>query len=65
MLSLVEGADIAVGGDSNAEERFIEPTILINVKPDDNVMKDEIFGPILPIINVDSAYDAIQFMNAR
>lgn len=56
---------IAVGGNYNAEERFIEPTIIVDVKPEDPVMQEEIFGPILPIINVESAYDAIKFINSR
>ncbi|CAG0923015.1 unnamed protein product, partial [Notodromas monacha] len=34
------------------------------VKPDDPVMQEEIFGPILPIINVDSAKEAMDFINA-
>lgn len=62
---MLKGADIALGGSSNADEKFIEPTILVNVKSDDAVMQDEIFGPILPIVSVDNAYEAIQFINAR
>lgn len=62
---MLKGADIAIGGRSNAEERFIEPTILINVKPTDPVMQDEIFGPILPIVDVENAFDAIQFINSK
>lgn len=62
---MIKGADIALGGGSNADEKYIEPTILINVKPTDPIMQDEIFGPILPIINVENAFDAIQFINNR
>lgn len=61
---MLKGAEIAIGGKSNAEEKYIEPTILINVKPTDPVMQDEIFGPILPIVNVDNAFEAIQFINS-
>lgn len=56
---------VAVGGKYDASERFIEPTILVDVKPDDPIMEEEIFGPILPIYNVENAYDAIKFINAR
>lgn len=62
---MLKGADIALGGFTNADDKYIEPTILVNVKPEDAVMQDEIFGPILPIINVDNAFQAIQFINAR
>lgn len=56
---------IAVGGGFNAEERFIEPTIITDVKANDPVMEEEIFGPILPIMNVENAYEAIKFINSR
>lgn len=56
---------IAVGGQTDASERFISPTILTDVKPTAPVMQEEIFGPILPIINVESAFDAIKFINSR
>ncbi|GFY15181.1 aldehyde dehydrogenase family 3 member B1 [Trichonephila clavipes] len=56
---------IAVGGDYDAKERYIAPTILIDVKETDSVMQDEIFGPILPIITVNSPEEAIEFINKR
>lgn len=65
VLALTKGANIAVGGRSDPEEKFIEPTILIDVKANDPVMQEEIFGPILPIVNVNNAFEAIQFINAR
>ncbi|XP_012528649.2 aldehyde dehydrogenase, dimeric NADP-preferring isoform X3 [Monomorium pharaonis] len=58
-------SQIVVGGDVNPAEKFISPTILVDVKPDDPIMQEEIFGPILPIINVNNAYDAINFINSR
>ncbi|KAM7344320.1 aldehyde dehydrogenase type III isoform 2-T2 [Cochliomyia hominivorax] len=65
LLSLMKHGKIAVGGNHYAAERFIEPTIIVDVKPEDPVMQSEIFGPILPIVNVESAYDAIKFINSR
>lgn len=59
----MRGADIAIGGNTNEQEKFIEPTVLVNVQKTDSVMQEEIFGPILPIITVENAYDAIQFIN--
>lgn len=56
---------MAVGGSSDASERFIEPTILTNVKASDPVMQEEIFGPILPIVRIENAFDAINFINSR
>ena len=47
------------------KERFIELTLLADLSLEDRVMQEEIFGPILPIINVDSASEAIEFINNR
>jgi aldehyde dehydrogenase (NAD+) len=43
----------------------MEPTIVINVKPDDPLMEDEIFGPILPILTVNSPDEAIQYILSK
>ncbi|XP_042870802.1 aldehyde dehydrogenase, dimeric NADP-preferring-like isoform X4 [Penaeus japonicus] len=56
---------VAVGGEVNKEDKWISPTILVDVNPDSKVMTEEIFGPILPIVNVSSAYEAINFINKR
>ena len=41
---------IVVGGDVDFKQRYISPTIIRDVTLEDSVMKDEIFGPILPVI---------------
>nr|XP_012150586.1 PREDICTED: aldehyde dehydrogenase, dimeric NADP-preferring isoform X3 [Megachile rotundata] len=56
---------IAIGGNCDPVEKYISPTILVDVKPTDPIMQDEIFGPILPFIKVNNAYEAIQFINSR
>lgn len=56
---------MALGGDRDPSERYISPTILVDVKPTDPAMQEEIFGPILPIFNVENAYEAINFINSR
>jgi aldehyde dehydrogenase (NAD+) len=55
----------AIGGDRRAGERYIAPTVLRDVAPDSQVMRDEIFGPILPILPVADVDDAIRFVNDR
>lgn len=49
---------IVYGGRTNKEKLFIEPTILMGVPPDAQVMKDEIFGPVLPIISFNNSAEA-------
>ncbi|XP_035788819.1 aldehyde dehydrogenase, dimeric NADP-preferring-like isoform X7 [Anopheles albimanus] len=65
LSALLKGANVAIGGETDLQDRYISPTILVDVKSTDPVMQDEIFGPILPILNVDNAYDAIKFINSR
>ncbi|TVX95996.1 aldehyde dehydrogenase family protein [Mycolicibacterium porcinum] len=43
----------------------IAPTVIIDPSPDDQVMTGEIFGPILPILRVDSEETAVKFVNER
>lgn len=56
---------VFVGGQTDEDKLYIAPTILRNVSPDAPIMKEEIFGPILPILPVDSVESAIQFINER
>lgn len=53
---------IVHGGRMNKEKLFIEPTILENVSLDAPVMKDEIFGPILPVISFKTMEEAKQII---
>lgn len=46
----------------NNEKRYIEPTILIDVDFNDEVMQEEIFGPILPVIAYNDLSDAIRLV---
>ncbi|XP_038117573.1 aldehyde dehydrogenase, dimeric NADP-preferring isoform X2 [Culex quinquefasciatus] len=65
LSAMIKGANVAIGGDTDSQEKYIAPTILVDVSSSDPIMQDEIFGPILPIVNVENAYDAIRFINAR
>ncbi|BBZ11225.1 aldehyde dehydrogenase family protein [Mycobacterium branderi] len=56
---------IAVGGKSDASDLRIQPTVVVDPDPDDALMRNEIFGPILPVISVQSLDEAIQFVNSR
>lgn len=55
---LTEG-EIVYGGKTDRDQLFIEPTIMTHIHPDANMMKDEIFGPILPIITYQSNEEAL------
>ena len=63
--TIAEGARVEAGGDTDAAERYIAPTVLSNVRPDAPVMREEIFGPVLPVLTVRSTDEALAFVNAR
>ncbi|MCX2934337.1 aldehyde dehydrogenase family protein [Mycobacterium sp. CVI_P3] len=56
---------VVTGGGSDRSTLRIEPTVIVNPAADDPVMSDEIFGPILPIISVESPDAAVAFVNGR
>lgn len=55
---------IYYGGETNAETRYIQPTIMQNVTMEDAVMQEEIFGPILPVITYETIEEAICKVNS-
>ncbi|KAL1497377.1 hypothetical protein ABEB36_008358 [Hypothenemus hampei] len=65
ICNLLKDKKIAIGGNVDLENLYISPTILVDINPDDDIMKEEIFGPVLPIVNVRNANEAIKFINAR
>ncbi|MBR2399274.1 MAG: aldehyde dehydrogenase [Alistipes sp.] len=63
--SYLECGRVVAGGAVDAAERYIEPTLLADVDVDSPVMQEEIFGPMLPMIPIDSTDDAIRFITSR
>jgi len=57
--------NIVLGGKADIKDRFLEPTIVDEPSPRSKLMQEEIFGPILPIIGVDSVQEAVKFVNSR
>ncbi len=56
---------VAIGGGSDASKLGIQPTVVVDPDPAEPLMTDEIFGPILPVMTVQSLDDAISFVNSR
>jgi len=57
--------DVVIGGGSDPSKISIQPTVVVDPDPAEPLMTDEIFGPILPIMTVQSLDDAIGFVNSR
>jgi aldehyde dehydrogenase (NAD+) len=59
------GARIAVGGTLEAADRTIHPTMLTDVTPDMQIMQEEIFGPIVPVLTYKNIDDVIDYISGR
>jgi len=57
--------EIVMGGQSDAEDLFIAPTVVVNPAVNEPLMSEEIFGPVLPILTVKNLQEAVDFVNAR
>ncbi|KAI4202350.1 MAG: hypothetical protein LQ348_001522 [Seirophora lacunosa] len=62
MLEETDGRIVA-GGDMDESQRYLEPTVILVDSPNDSLIKDESFGPLLPILPVDDLDTAIRIAN--
>ena len=58
-ISKMITGDVVVGGETDASNKYISPTVIDNVTPDHPAMLEEIFGPIMPVIGFDSIDEVI------
>jgi aldehyde dehydrogenase (NAD+) len=63
LVTYLNNGTIVHGGKHDLHKLYIEPTIMENVSPDAALMKDEIFGPILPIISFENFEEAKAVIN--
>lgn len=62
---LLEGAVIAAGGQTDRGDLYISPTLIEQVDWSDKVMEDEIFGPVLPVLEYHNLDQVIEAVNSR
>jgi aldehyde dehydrogenase (NAD+) len=62
---LLEKGDVHIGGQSDPQDLYIAPTVITNLSWDDPVMQDEIFGPILPVLEFEDLSAVITTINSR
>ena len=65
LVSLLGDGNIVAGGDHDESDLYIAPTLLENTAPESRVMQEEIFGPLLPILEFTDTTEAIRFVNGR
>ncbi|KAF9044755.1 aldehyde dehydrogenase [Hymenopellis radicata] len=56
---------VVMGGKTDESTRGMEPTVLVDIEEDDVLLQEEIFGPILPILEVDNFEDAVSYIRKR
>ena len=65
IMSLIDKDKVVYGGYSERSRLKIEPTVMADVTWDDAVMKEEIFGPVMPILTFKSLKQLIAFINTK
>jgi aldehyde dehydrogenase (NAD+) len=65
VAGLLKDGTPVFGGEVDAAQRYVAPTVLRGVSPDSSIMQEEIFGPVLPVLPVASIDEAIDFVNRR
>jgi aldehyde dehydrogenase (NAD+) len=63
--ALAKGATIAAGGELDASDLTIHPTMLTDVTPQMTILQEEIFAPVLPVMTYDSLEQVIDYIAAR
>ena len=65
LVGLLSSGTAVVGGQSDPAELYIAPTVLVDVSPDSPIMQQEVFGPILPVLEIRSVEAVIEWVNSR
>lgn len=65
LTGLIQQEKVRNGGEADIKARYMAPTLLDNVKPEDPVMQEEVFGPILPVITFGHIDQATDYINRQ
>ena len=63
--AIARGAKCVMGGEVDAQGCYVAPTVLTDIDPNAEILEEEIFGPVLPIIPYTSFDEVVQFVNDR
>ncbi len=63
LVNFIDKSKVIIGGDYDRENLYISPTVLDNVNWEDAIMQEEIFGPILPIMEYNDLDEVINIIN--
>ena len=63
--AVAQGATIAAGGELDATDLTIHPTMLTEVRPEMKILQEEIFAPVLPVMTYDNLDQVIEYIEVR
>ncbi|MDR0712235.1 MAG: aldehyde dehydrogenase family protein [Prevotellaceae bacterium] len=65
LKELLKGANIICGGEVSESEKYISPTLVDGIGTEHPIMRQEIFGPILPVLTFDDISEPLSYINSR
>ncbi len=65
LTALLNEGNILCGGETDRAHKYIAPTVIDNITPECRIMTEEIFGPILPLVEFEDFDAALDFVNSR
>ncbi|MFZ4520692.1 MAG: aldehyde dehydrogenase [Bacteroidales bacterium] len=65
LAEFIKGAHLVAGGQVDLTERYVAPTIIDQVTPDSPVMQEEIFGPVLPVLEFRELSEVVHYVNTH
>ena len=63
LMLLLKQGKIEIGGEYDEQDLYIAPTLISGITPENRIMNEEIFGPILPIMTFDNRETVINYIN--
>ncbi|MFA7230178.1 MAG: aldehyde dehydrogenase [Victivallaceae bacterium] len=65
LADLMHDGKIVCGGQKDRKDNYIAPTVIDHIEPDDTIMQEEIFGPLLPVVTFEKIIEVIEFIIAK
>jgi len=63
--AIAKGATLVCGGDADAADRYIEPTVLTDMSEDMTIMQEEVFGPVLAVLSWSERDEVLDLIERR
>ena len=63
LACVAETSQVLIGGDVDVADRYVAPTILSETPTSSKLMRDEIFGPVVSVVTVETVDEAIAYIH--